>query len=96
MDSSCESTTLIFRGILNFSGIVCEGFYFFFSPLSVSQLPSGVANCKVVGCASGVGLLPAALGPNFLDKGVGTGPVTTQIGPAYAQTKPGLPGTYLR
>ena len=36
-----------------------------FSPLSVSQLPSEVANCKVVGCASGVGLLPAALGPSF-------------------------------
>ena len=30
--------------------------------------------CKVVGCASGVGLLPTTLGPSFLDKGVGTGP----------------------
>ena len=30
-----------------------------------------------MGCASGVGLLPAALGPSFLDKGVGTGPTTT-------------------
>ena len=51
---------------------------------------------KVVSCASGVGLLPAALGPRFLDKGVGTGPTTTQVGPVYAQTRPGLPGTCLR
>ena len=43
-----------------------------FSSLSISQLHSGVANCKVVGCASSVGLLPAALGLSFLDKGVGT------------------------
>ena len=28
----------------------------------------------MVGCASGVGLLPAALGPSFLDKGVGISP----------------------
>ena len=67
-----------------------------FSPLFVSQLLSGVANCKVVGCVSGVGLLPAALGPRFLDKGVGTGQVATQVGPACAQTKPGSPGTRLR
>ena len=33
--------------------------------------------CKVVGCASGVGLLPVALGPSFLDKGVRTGPTAT-------------------
>ena len=33
--------------------------------------------CKVVGCASGVGLPPVALSPSFLDKGVGTGPVST-------------------
>ena len=45
-----------------------------FSPLFVSQLPSGVANCKVVGYASGVGLFPAALSPGFLDKGVGIDP----------------------
>ena len=38
--------------------------------------------CKVVGCASSVGLLPAALGPSFLDKGVGTDPNATQVGPA--------------
>ena len=50
----------------------------------------------VLGYASGVGLLPAALGPSFLDKGVGTSPVATQVGPAYAQTRSGLPGTCLR
>ena len=64
-------------------------------PLSVSQLPSGVANCKVVGCASGVGLLPTALNSSFLDKGVGSGLAATQVGPACAQTRPGLPGTCL-
>ena len=52
--------------------------------------------CKVVGCASGVGLLPAALGQSFLDKGIGTGPTAIQLGPACAQTMPGLPGTCLR
>ena len=67
-----------------------------FSPLFVSQLPSEVANCKVVGYASGVGLLPTALSPSFLDKGVKTGPAATQIGPACAQTRLGLPGTCLR
>ena len=50
----------------------------------------------MVGCASGVGLLPAALGPSFLDKGIGTGPTATQVGSACAQTKPGLPGACLR
>ena len=50
----------------------------------------------VLGYASGVGLLPAALGPSFLDKGVGTSPVATQVGPACAQTRPGLPVTCLR
>ena len=49
----------------------------------------------MVGCASGVGLLPAASGPSFLDKGVGTGPAVTQVGPACAQTRLGLPGTRL-
>ena len=52
--------------------------------------------CKVVGCASGVGLLLAALGPSFLDKGVKTGPVATQFDLTCAQTKPGLPGMCLR
>ena len=33
--------------------------------------------CKVVGCASGVGLPPAALNPSFLDKRVGTSPAST-------------------
>ena len=51
--------------------------------------------CKVVGCASGVGLLLAVLGPSFLDKGVGTGPAAAQVGPAYVQTRSGLPGTCL-
>ena len=49
-----------------------------------------------MGCASSVGLLPAALGLSFLDKGVGTSPATTQVGPTCAQTRPGLPGTCLR
>ena len=49
-----------------------------------------------MGCASGVGLLPTALGPSFLDKGTGIGPAATQVGPACAQTKLGLPGTYLQ
>ena len=65
---------------------------FVFSPLFVSQL---LANCKVVSCASSVGLLPATLSPSFLDKGVGTGPTATQFGPACAQTMPGLPETCL-
>ena len=52
--------------------------------------------CKVVGCASGVGLLPTVLSTSFLDKRVGTGPAATQVGPACAQTRLGLPGTYLR
>ena len=50
----------------------------------------------MVGCASSVGLLSATLGSSFLDKGVGTGPATTQFGSACAQTKPGLPGTCLQ
>ena len=50
----------------------------------------------MVGCASGVGLLPAASGSSFLDKGVRTGPAATQVGLACAQTRPGLPGAYLR
>ena len=34
----------------------------------------------MVGCANGIGLLLAALGPSFLDKGVGTGLAITQVG----------------
>ena len=49
-----------------------------------------------MGCASGVGLLPAASGSSFLDNGVRTGPAATQVGLACAQTRPGLPGTHLR
>ena len=50
----------------------------------------------MLGCASGVGLLPAALGPSFLDKGVGTGPAATQVGPACVQIRSGLLGTCLQ
>ena len=42
------------------------------------------ARCKVVGCASSVWLLPAALGPSFLDKGVGTSLIVTQFSLACA------------
>ena len=52
--------------------------------------------CKVVGCASNIGLLLAALGPSFLDKGVGTGLATTQFGSVCAQTMPSLPRMCLR
>ena len=52
--------------------------------------------CEMVGCASSVGLLPAALSPSFLDKGVGIGLTATQLGPACAQTMPDLPGRCLR
>ena len=48
--------------------------------------------CKVVGLVCNVGLLPTALGPSFLDKGIGTGPTGTHLGPACAQTTPRLPG----
>ena len=54
------------------------------------------SKCKVVGCASSVGLLPTALGPSFLDKSVGTGSTATQFSPACAQIMSGLPGTCLR
>ena len=50
----------------------------------------------MVDCASSVGLLPTTLDPSFLDKGVGTGLAATQVGPACAQTRPGLPGACLR
>ena len=49
-------------------------------------------NCKVVGLVCNVELLPIALGPSFLDKGVGTGQTRTHLGPACAQTTPHLPG----
>ena len=63
-----------------------------FLPLFVSQLPSEVANCKVVGLACSVGLLPNALGSSFLDKEAEIGPTATQFGPTCAQTMPCLPG----
>ena len=52
--------------------------------------------CKVVGCTGSIGLLPAALGPSFLDKGVGTDPVAIQFGPVCTQTMPSLPRMCLR
>ena len=82
MDSTCEGTALMFRVILDFGGIVCEGFCVL--SLSVSQLPSGVANFKVVGLICNVRLLPTILGPSFLDKEVGTGPTETHLGSACA------------
>ena len=45
-----------------------------------------------MGLVCNVGLLPAALGSSFLDKGVGTGPTETHLGLACAQTTPPLPG----
>ena len=55
-------------------------------PQSWSQLPSKVA--ILIWWAFllyWAGLLPAVLGPNFLSKGVETGPTATQFGPACAQ-----------
>ena len=49
-----------------------------------------------MGCASGVGLPSAALSPSFLDKRVGTGPISAQVDSTCAQTRLGLPGTCLR
>ena len=48
--------------------------------------------CKVVGLVCNVGLLPGALGPSFLDKGVGTNPTGTHFSPTCAQTTSHLPG----
>ena len=42
------------------------------------------------------GLPPAVLGPNFLSKGVETGPTATQFGSACAQKMPCLLGARLR
>ena len=42
------------------------------------------------------GLPPVVLGSSVLSKGVETGPTGTQLGLAYAQTMPRLPGAYLR
>ena len=42
LDSTCEGMTLMFRDVLDFGGIACEGFCVL--SLSVSQLPSEVAN----------------------------------------------------
>ena len=45
----------------------------------------------MVGLVCNVGLLPTALGPSFLDKGVKTGLIGTHLSLAYAQTTPRLP-----
>ena len=50
----------------------------------------------VLGYASGVGLLPAALGQSFLDKGVKIGPAATQVSLACVRTRPGLLGICLQ
>ena len=42
------------------------------------------------------GLPPAVLDPSILSKGVKTGPIATQFGPACAQTMSRLPGARLR
>ena len=47
LDSTYEGTALIFCVVLDFDGIVREGLCVL--SLSVSQLPSRVANCNVVG-----------------------------------------------
>ena len=72
----------MFRVVLDFGGIVCKGFYVL--SLYVSQLPSGVSNCKVVGLICNVRLLPTTLGPSFLDKEIGTNPTGTHLGSACA------------
>ena len=41
-------------------------------------------------------LPPTVWGPSVLGMGVETGPITTQLGPACAQTMPHLSGTHLR
>ena len=46
----------------------------------------------MVGLVCNVGLLPTALGPSFLDKGVETDLTGTHLGPACAQTTLHLPG----
>ena len=45
-----------------------------------------------MGLVCNVGLLSTTLSPSFLDKGVGTGPTGTHLGPACVQTTPRLPG----
>ena len=44
-----------------------------------------------MGLVCNVRLHPTALDPSFLDKGVGTGPTETHLGPACAQSTPRLP-----
>ena len=51
----------------------------------------GFKYCKVVSLVCNVRLLPIALGPSFLNKGIGTDPIGTHLGLAYAQTTPRMP-----
>ena len=64
--------------------------------LSISQLPSEVANLMWWAFLCSIGLPPTVLGPSVLIKGVETGPTETQLGPACVQTIPRLPGACLR
>ena len=50
----------------------------------------------MVGFLCSTGLPPTVLGPSVLSKGVETGPTETQLGPAYVQTIPRLPGACLQ
>ena len=76
--------------------------------LSVSQLPSGVANLMWWAVLCFTGPSPAVLllywarlpstilDPSVLCKGIETSPTGTQIGLACVQTMPHLPGACLR
>ena len=89
-DSACKGTTLIFRVVLDFRGIACEGFCLL--SLFASQLPSKVANLNVVGLSwFWAGLPPTALGPSVLDNRVRISPIVTHLGLACAQTITCLP-----
>ena len=64
--------------------------------LSVSQLPSEVANLMWWAFLCSLGLPSTVLGLSVLIKGVETGPTETQLDPACVQTIPRLPGACLR
>ena len=53
LDSCYEGTTLMFRVVLDFGGMVCKGFCLL--SLFISQLPNGVANLNMVGLSEIVG-----------------------------------------
>ena len=92
LDFAYEGTTLMFRVALDLGGICL------WRPLSlsVSQLPSEVANLIWWAFLCSIGLLPTVLGPSVLIKGVETSPTETQLGLACVQTIPRLPGACLR